>query len=375
MSSEEKMEWVQNLEVVKNYYNKDGSLLIIAEALSTEFVPADVMKEYAHTFEGKELRWRHKLPELDVNAGVGHVHKAEVVNDKLILTAEVWNYKERPELAEIHQQIKDGELSISCGFKATRNETGEIIAIYGRELSLTPDPACTPEKGCGIIQYIQLEKGATNMPDENEKLLNYVKETVAKFEKTQGDQITTLEKLVEAKDKEMKLMKATMEQLEKRNNDNLSIISQQQEKINQNDELIKGLEKKAAGAETLSLRQEIIKLEGISEPEAVKAEMEDLASLSLEQLEKMKVRFERVNKFGNKTDPNRQTPQFGGIENPEQYENNGQGQNDPATDRVNNNEYLNELMRGAAASRQQVGPYGFNQQQGVGKKGQNVPLI
>jgi len=298
------IETIESFQVKKDsYYSKGGSLFFTAEALVDELVPLEVIKEYAWTFKGKELRWIHELPELNIDNLIGHIHDAYVENDKLSMLVELWGYKD--DLKEKQEMVKNGELSISAGFKKTERKKGEIVAIYGRELSLTPTPVCTPEMGCGISSIVMNTK-------KNEKVVimgENFKEIYEQFQKTvisQNDERG--EKIVE--------LDATVSAMEERIGESNTLIADLTE---ENETLQKENGELKISSElniTLSLRHEIVKMERITDEEAVKEELEKLSHFTKAELEDTKMRLERIVSLSEKE--GRPAPLTGDVEEEEQ---------------------------------------------------------
>jgi len=266
-------------------YRQGGSLFITATALTEDFVPLEVMKRDAWYGKGKEVRFRHGIPELDLSALIGHIHDVGVTNDTLKVVAEIWGYND--ELKDLQPQVIAGELSISLGYKKTMDDAGNVVGYYIRELSLTPSPKCSPEMGCGIDSYLPATQ---SMLVQNEMSAS---EMLEKLEKTLGSQNRERgERIVE--------LEATIEALDSRLSQSNDVIKQLKEKNESLEQQIVELGKEKEQAKTLSIRKEIIALQEITDEEAVKAEMEELASLSEDELTKTRDRITRALKIAQK---------------------------------------------------------------------------
>jgi len=286
MNATEMEVYAEGIEVNQDsIYNKGKSLFFVADILSKSFVSKDIMKRDAWTFTGKELRFRHKLPELEVDALIGHIHKSwfDPKTETIKTLSEVWDYKDS--LIELQDQVKNGNLSISAGYKKTLDEQNkEVIGIYGRELSLTPSPKCTKEMGCKIDAIIQNEmKVMTNIEEVMEKL----EKTVISQNKERGERIVELETTVQA--------------METRIKDANEIMAEQHDKIEKLEKENAAVKSENVNAKTVSLRQEIVTLEGILDPEAAKKEMDELITMNEAQLNGLKSRIERAKKIAINT--------------------------------------------------------------------------
>lgn len=283
---------------------KGDSLFFVSEILTKDFAPIDVLKKDAWTFKGKEMRFRHQIPEQDVNALVGHIHDAwfDEKDNKIKTLSEVWGTK--PSLKKLQQQVKKKELSISAGYKKTSDEKGNVVGIYGRELSLTPSPKCTKEMGCKIATIIQNELNEP-MPKEDgeytvKEVIEKLEATVIKQNSERGEKIVTLE--------------ATIDAMEKRlhdANELLSEVTEQNEKLEKENNSLKG---QVAGANTLAIRQEIITLEEITDEDAKKKEMEELLQFNEAQLNSTKERLLRAKKIAVKVNKEKPVISQDGIE-------------------------------------------------------------
>lgn len=267
---------------------ENGSLFVIAAGLTTEFVPLEVMEQCHDTFDNKEVRFRHRLPEENVKDLIGHIHETWVENEKIMFLFEVWGH--RDDLKEIQEKIKNNEYSISAGYKKTV-DNGVIVDIYGRELSVTPFPKCSAESGCGITTIVQNEKDDKKMAN-TEELYQELEKTIKKQNSERGEKIIELE--------------ATIEVLEDKvlsSNQKITELNEENESLK---EKITELETQIVDGETASLRQKIVELEGIKDKEAVQKELEDLKSFSKVQLESQIVRLERaiqINAIGDRQQP------------------------------------------------------------------------
>lgn len=296
---------IDNIEINESTVKTKGdSLFFVADILTTDFAPVDVMKRDAWTFKGKEMRFRHQIPEQDVDALVGHIHDAwfDEKDSKIKTLNEVWGNK--PSLKKLQQQVKKKELSISAGYKKTSDEKQNIVGIYGRELSLTPSPKCTKEMGCKIATIIQNELNKPMAEKEGEYTVKDVIEkleaTVIKQNTERGEKIVTLE--------------ATIDAMEKRLHDANELLS---EVIEQNEKLEKenkSLKSEKVGFSTLPLRQEIVGLEDITDEDAKKKEMEELLQMNEAQLTGLKERILRAKKIAVKVNKEKPVVNGEGIE-------------------------------------------------------------
>lgn len=291
---------------------KEGSLIFTADALTNAFVPKEIMKKDAWTFTGKEVRVSHKLPENDIANLVGHVHKAwfDAESGKLKTKNEIWGHRE--DLKVLQDQIKNDNTSISVQFIKRTNDEGEITSIYGRELSMTPNPKCTPELGCGIdnssiIQYEKEEE--KNMPNE--------KEILDRLEKSYQERFVTLEdanKVLTAGFKErgaqIVTLETTITALEDRSASQNEIIKETSDKLSalqtEHDTMLKD----NVNIGTLEVRKEIVKLSNITDEKAATAELEKLTKYEKPDLEEQLERLQRVLKITKKT-ANKQVPALG----------------------------------------------------------------
>jgi len=272
----------------EDVYSQGGSLFFVAKALVEAFVPVEVMEQYAWTGKGKEARWRHELPEDDVNVLIGHMHDCWFEDGGVKAFVEIWGYKES--LKEKQAKIESGEFSVSLGFKKTYDEANEnIVGIYIREISLTPTPQCTLELGCSIESIIALEETdevENTMPDNNEM--------IELLQKTVISENTTLKALSNERLEQITTLEATVSAMEERIVSSNSIISEQGEKITTLEKQVDEAESKLGQSVTTGIRNEIIALLEITDEKAKEAEFEELSQLSIEQLKREKKRIERI---------------------------------------------------------------------------------
>jgi len=286
-----------------NVYSEGGSLYFVADALTEAFVPVDIMQKYAWTGKGKEARWRHEVPEKDINVLIGHIHECWFENNKIKIFVEIWGYKD--DLKAIQEQIANGTFSISLGFKKSHDDNGNLIAIYIREVSITPTPQCTSELGCGISTIIQLEERET-----------MDKETLALLEKTIISENTTLKKSAKIQDENILTLETTVKAMEDTIQNTNKVVAEQNEELEKLKAENAELQKKADSAETFSIREEIVGLENIADEKAKEAELEELAQYELPELKKMRDRIKRAIEIAQKS--SKKPPVLG--EEVEQYE-------------------------------------------------------
>jgi hypothetical protein len=293
---------------------KGTSLFVTAVGLTKDFVPPKLMKEKAWTFKGKECRWRHKLPEKDPKNLIGHIHEAFVENEQLKFIYEIWGY--RDDLVKIQEQIKKNEVSISAGYRKITNQKNEVVDFYGRELSVTPFPKCTNDMGCGNEMIIANEDKKNKskeikMPDENKEAFNLLKEQIAKNEKVIKQLEETNVKLANERGEQIIRLESTISALESKISEQNELITEQVEELSEKDKKLDEKDKELAQSKKMPLVLEIVKLEQITEKEAILEEVNELIEFNESQLTKMKSRLERAAKIAQKTAPNRQTPALG----------------------------------------------------------------
>jgi hypothetical protein len=290
---------VKSLKKKGGYYSKD-SIYFTCKALVNDIVPSAVISEYYWTFEGKELRWRHESPDENIDMLIGHVHKSWVENGELYLMAEVWGYDLRPELANVREAVSTGLLSISVGMKETYGDNSELIAIYGRELSLTPNPACTADMGCGILEVIAtFEKGERkSMPDDkaieilqkqiaaNEELIKNLEKGAQATNKVVMEQNVELEKTVQILSDKVKAANKTIGE------QNIQLEDYKKE----NAELKKNAEK----SKTLEVRKSIVNHLKLTEEKAVSEKLAELEQYDEKLLNQMDGDFKRISEINEK---------------------------------------------------------------------------
>jgi len=266
-------------------YSEGGSLFFVAEALTDHFVPQDVMERDAWTFKGKELRFRHEQPEKNVNSLIGHIHDSWFEDGKIKQLAEVWGYRE--DLKKLQNEIKSGKMSISAGYKKTKSDDGDIIGIYGRELSVTPFPKCTQELGCSIVNVIEQNEDENTMGENEESdRQSRLEESVIAQNEERGERIVELESTIEAMEERIQTANET--------------ISEQSEKIeNLETELAKAKETIKLN-ESLPIRQEIVTLLEITDEEEKKKKLDELLELNEKQLKSKKEDLVRAIKIAQK---------------------------------------------------------------------------
>ncbi len=293
---------------------KGKSLFVTATGLTKDFVSPEIMERDHWTFKGKEVRWRHKLPEKDPKNLIGHIHEVYMENEELTFIFEVWGY--RDDLVIIQEQIKNNEVSISAGYRKITDANNKVIEFYGREASVTPFPKCTKDMGCGIESTVMNEDNTKNqsendMPDENKEIIKMLKESIAKNEDIVKDLKETNVKLVKERGEQIVRLEGTISAMESRISDSNEIITEQTEKIESLEKDLAEKDKALEDSKTSILRSEIVTLENITEEESVKAEMEELLEYNEKQLTKMKERLMRVAKIAVKTTSNKPTPVLG----------------------------------------------------------------
>jgi len=275
----------------RDVYRDGGSLFVRVTALNHHFVPPEVIEQYAHYGDNKEVRVQHGIPEKDISALVGHIHECKAENGELKILAEVWGYNEK--LKELQRQIIDGEMEVSLGYKKTMADDDEIVGIYIRELSFTPRPRCTPEMGCGVEAI--LETGSESMvintmpkpADGSEapggtppEALEMLERTLGSQTKERGERIVELEAALSSLGDKLKVANESITQL---STDKKELI-----------EKLAVAEKKLVAAETLEIRKEIVQMQGVSDDEAKKVEIEKLAQLSRDELQRTHSMLKRV---------------------------------------------------------------------------------
>ena len=298
---------VEDAEQVQNsgYYSQN-SIFVTAKAAVDAILPSELLVKYSWSWAGKELRWRHQSPDENIDMLIGHIWKSWTENGELYLRFEVWGYDLRPELYAIQELIKNGELSISVGVKKTykTDGSGELDAIYGRECSLTPNPACTSEMGCGILEISETleKKDDFKMPDENKALIdmiqnqnNRTEEMVKNFESTVVDSNKKLLELNERYENEIKLLS------DKIKNQNISIV----EKTEENKKLkeqIAGFEAKAESMKTYELRKKYVGLLNIADEKVREERIASYEDKSEEELKGLIADAERIAKYSKKVE-------------------------------------------------------------------------
>jgi hypothetical protein len=252
---------------------KKDSILVSCVGLTEKFVPLSVMDKTYETFRNKEVRFDHELPEKNVKNLIGHIHDVFMENNAMNFVFEVWGY--RDDLKEIQDAIMNNTMSISAGYKATKNSDNAIIDIYGRELSVTPTPRCTPDDGCGITSSIVMNNNPSenNMADDEitAESLIILKETLIKQNEVQAEKIVKLNETINGLNVKFAESNETINELSKKN----ELLQDE----------ITVLKKQAEENVTLSLRQKYVKLLGITDANAVKEKIEKLKKFDVEDLQ------------------------------------------------------------------------------------------
>jgi hypothetical protein len=279
----------------ENVYREGGSLFFTAKVLDEEWAPSEVQRDYAWTGKGKELRYRHESPESNINALVGHMHDVWYENGELHAFVELWGYK--PELRELQKQVMRGELSVSLGYKKTRDADDNIVGIYIRELSLTPSPRC---ETCVIDSYMRNEKPREVQPTVGTRQTSSSIELLEK----------TLMRQIEDKEHRIAEMDEVVIELESKISEGNKVNSKLKEKNQELEARIRELEEANQQNETLALRTRIVdELLKISDAEARKEKLEALSKHTTEELEERIEELERALSIASKT--NRGTPVLG----------------------------------------------------------------
>jgi hypothetical protein len=252
---------------------KKDSILVSAVGLVEKFVPLSVMEKTYETYRNKEVRFDHELPEKNVKNLIGHIHDVFMENNAINYVFEVWGYRE--DLKEIQDAIMNNKMSISAGYKVTKNSDGDIIDMYGRELSVTPMPRCTAEDGCGITSAIVMNNNPSenNMTDDekNAESLVILKETLIKQNESQGKEIVALNETINGLNAKFAESNETIDELSKKNEllqDEITVLKKQVEE-----------------SVTLSLRKEYVQLLGITDEKAVNEKLEKLKKYEAEDLQ------------------------------------------------------------------------------------------
>jgi len=265
------------------------SILIVAKGLTEKFVPLNVMNRDNWTFKGKESRFNHNLPENNIKDLVGHVHDAYMEDNVLNFIIEVWGYRE--DLKQLQDDIKNGKMSVSAGFKATKNEKGEIIEIYGREVSITPIPRCTAEDGCGIEASIVMNSNnlsEKNMPNEKElEKLEVLSKTLERENGDLREKNTELNEVITGLNEKFKEVNS---QLSEKNKIIKSLSEENKQLKSEKEEL-----------STLSIRTKIVDLLGITDEKARKEKLEKLSKRPVEILTEDLEDLSRAKKISEKT--------------------------------------------------------------------------
>jgi TolA-binding protein len=251
------------------------SILIVCKGLTEKFVPLSVLERDHWTFKGKESRYDHKLPENNIKDLVGHVHEAYMENNILNYIIEIWGYRE--DLKQLQDDIKKGKMSISAGFKATKNKENEIIEIYGREVSITPTPRCTAEDGCGITTTLVMN--SNNLSEKNMAEVN------------NAEAIVILKETLERENKDLRKKTGELDEVITGLNTKFAELneqlSQKDSQIKSLTEEIKTLKDVKEELETLSLRKEYVEKLGITDADAVKKKLEWAKKFDPEDLTEM----------------------------------------------------------------------------------------
>lgn len=288
-------------QITKDSYYSQSSIFFVCKALVNELVPSEVIKQYSWSFTNKEMRWRHSSPDKNIDMLIGHIWDSWTENGELMLLCEVWGYDIRPELKDVQNAVLNGSLSISVGFKTTHNKNQEIIAIYGREVSLTPVPACTPDMGCGILEVsTSLENNSGEIMSESNKMYdlfqNLIKENKEIMSKLESGVIAHNELL---KEQNIEL-EGNVEVLSNRIKELNQIVAEQNQTLEKNDEELKSVKSDLETSKTLKIREDIVSLERITEENAKKERIEFLKKFSIEDLEDRKQSLERAIKINKK---------------------------------------------------------------------------
>lgn len=265
------------------------SILIVAKGLTDKFVPIPVMNRDGWTFKGKESRFNHNLPENNIKDLVGHVHDAYMEDNILNFVIEVWGYRE--DLKQLQDDIKNGKMSVSAGFKATKNEKGETIEIYGREVSITPVPRCTAEDGCGITATLVMNSNdlsEKNMPNEKEiEKLEILSKTLERENGDLREKNTELNEVITGLNEKFKEVNS---QLSEKNKIIKSLTEENKQLKSEKEELT-----------TLSIRTQIVDLLGITDEKARNEKLEKLSKRPIEILTEDLEDLSRAKKISEKT--------------------------------------------------------------------------
>jgi hypothetical protein len=295
---------VEDVEQISNsgYYSQN-SIFVTARAAVDEILPSELLVKYSWSWTGKELRWRHQSPDENIDMLIGHIWKSWTENGELYLRFEVWGYDLRPELYAIQELVKTGELSISVGVKKTfkTDGSGELDAIYGRECSLTPNPACTPEMGCDILEISEtLEKKDELKMSDNKALLDVIqtqfkeqKEIVQKFESTIVQNNKVLLESNERYENEIKLLSTKIK------NQNVT-IAEKNEEITKLKEQTAGFEAETEKMKTYEKRKKLVSFLNIADEKAREEKIASYEDESEDKLDTLIADAERIVKFNNK---------------------------------------------------------------------------
>ena len=148
-----------------------GELLVIGQIMDNQmadsFFPQDVIEKCIETFNGKEVRDDHVMPELDSDKLVGQVKKVWLdPQTKKPMGAVVIGKDTEAERKFQSILIADSKRptsekmykGFSVGVKSFFNDSGECYKFFGREISFAKDPAL---KSDGFTQVRKF-----NMPED-----------------------------------------------------------------------------------------------------------------------------------------------------------------------------------------------------------------
>jgi len=280
----------------------DGLFRVRFLALTSDYLDASAILKYGDTLAGKELRWRHKKLEEEPEAFLGFVESVDIEqmeDGKVLLWASVVIFQDTEQqdmvIKEIKESVKDEKpIGDSVGYiKITGNED-EIIRVFFRELSVTPFPKC---KECRVVakgilaedcpidikNAIKLmENGnlsenptgaiisATIFEDyrkKSESMTQMLESKVSSLENEKKD----LQKQIVTNEVVTDQLKAKIKQLEDEKKEVSDLVSKLRADKAE-------LEEKNRKLTTIPQRLRLAQMEGLTDPSAIQARMQELES-------------------------------------------------------------------------------------------------